>query len=137
MKKTMTSKQLETFILKQLDETKAQDIVSLEISPLTSIADYMIICSGTSSRHVGSLADNLAANAKEKKIAVLGVEHDPTGNWTLVDFGDVIVNIMLPKARELYNLEKLWAAPIKPVKKRTVAKKRKSIPLKSPLKRGK
>lgn len=108
MKKTMTSKQLETFILKQLDDAKALDVVSLKISPLTTIADYMLICSGTSSRHVMSMAENLAAKAKEKGVTVLGIEHDPTGNWTLVDLGDAIVNIMLPKTRELYSLEKLW-----------------------------
>jgi ribosome-associated protein len=137
MKKTMTSKQLETFILKQLNDTKAQEIVSLNISPLTTVADYMIVCSGTSSRHVGSMADNLVAAAKEKKIIALGVEHDPTGNWTLVDFGDVIVNMMLPKTRELYNLEKLWApiAPVKTKRKAAASKKttsKKGVVKKSP-----
>jgi ribosome-associated protein len=137
MKKPITSKQLETFILKQLNESKAQEVVSLDIAPLTTIADYMIICTGTSSRHVGSMADNLVAKAKEKKIIALGIEHDPTGNWTLVDFGDAIVNIMLPKTRELYNLEKLWATvpkkatapkkakPKKPAAKKPVTKKTK------------
>ena len=104
----MKSTQLKKLVIEILDEYKAQDITSLKVDQLTDITDYMIICSGTSSRHVHSLSDHLITTIKKHHIRPLGVESEPLGTWTLVDLGDVIVHIMLPETREFYKLEKLW-----------------------------
>lgn len=104
----MTQAQLLKLIIKLLDEKKAENIVSLDISKLTDFADYMVICSGTSPRHVGSLAEYVAEEVKKKGRSALGIEGKGQGEWSLVDYGDIIVQVMLPKTREFYALEKLW-----------------------------
>ncbi len=91
-----------------LDDLKAQDILALDVRGLTSITDYMVIASGTSSRHVKSLASNMIDNLKKAGHRSLGIEGETEGEWVLVDFGDVIVHVMLPQAREFYKLEGLW-----------------------------
>lgn len=107
----MTPIELRNFVINDLEEHKAQDIKKLDIKKST-IADYMIICSGTSNRHVNAIGDYLVEAVKHEGVQPLGVEEDPDGNWTLVDLGDVIVHIMLPETRELYSLEKLWGADL-------------------------
>ena len=107
----MNPEQLRDFAVEQLEENKAQDIVVIAI-PESNIADYMIICSGTSSRHVMAMGDHLVAASKKEGSKPLGVEEDPTGTWTLVDLDDVIVHIMLPQTREFYNLEQLWGVEL-------------------------
>ncbi len=104
----MKSEKLRELIIENLEQLKAEDIVALNVKKLTDITDFMVICSGTSSRHVNAMAKNLIDKMKEHKIRPLGVEDDPNGTWTLIDFGDVIAHIMLPGTREFYNLEKLW-----------------------------
>jgi ribosome-associated protein len=104
----MKPETLRELIIENLEELKAQEIVALNVKKLTDITDFMVICSGTSSRHVHAIAKNLIDKIKQHQIRPLGVEEEPNGAWTLVDFGDVVVHIMLPGTREFYNLEKLW-----------------------------
>ncbi len=104
--------QLETMqklVLDALDDLKAKEVVTLDVTRLTTITDLMIICSGTSSRHVKSLADNVIKTAKENGISVLGVQGQETGEWVLVDLADIIVHIMQMETREHYQLEQLWS----------------------------
>lgn len=91
-----------------LDDMKAHNVVKLDVRHLTGVTDYMIIASGTSNRHVKSLADSVEDALREMGRKPLGVEGTDVGEWVLVDFGDVLVHVMQPKAREFYNLERLW-----------------------------
>jgi len=95
-------------VVATLDDLKAQNIVALDVRGLTSITDYMVIASGTSSRHVKSLASNMIDTLKKAGHGSSGMEGEIESEWVLVDFGDVIVHLMLPQAREFYNLEGLW-----------------------------
>lgn len=104
----MTTEQLQQFVLTQLEDMKAKNIVCLAVSELTDVTDYMIIASGSSNRHVRSIAGHLTAQAKEAEIEFAGVEGEDTGDWVLVDFSDVVVHIMQEDARQFYDLEKLW-----------------------------
>ena len=92
-----------------LENGKAQDIAVLNVSSLTSITDFMIIATGTSSRHVKSLVKYLIED-KSKFGVPIGVEGLQSGEWVLVDFGEIVIHIMLKTAREFYNLESLWNA---------------------------
>ncbi len=98
--------------VKELDEMKGIDIVSMDVRTLTSITDYMVICTGRSTRHVKALAENLATKAKQMKVSVVRTEGDQESEWVLVDLGDVVIHIMLPTARAFYSLEDLWE-PVK------------------------
>ncbi len=91
-----------------LDELKAKDVVRIDVKELTSVTDYMIIASGTSGRHVNSLSDNVVEKAKAAGRRPLGVEGQDSGEWILVDLGDVVVHIMQPATRQFYDLERLW-----------------------------
>lgn len=91
-----------------LEELKAKDIVSIDVREQTSITDYMLIASGTSSRHVAALSDNVVEKAKEAGYRPLGVEGKSGGEWVLVDLSDVVVHIMQPATRQFYDLERLW-----------------------------
>ncbi len=91
-----------------LEDIKAQDITQLDVSELTSITDYMIICTGTSNRHVKAIAHRLIDGLKKIDIRPLGVEGENEGEWILVNYGDAIVHIMQASIREFYDLESLW-----------------------------
>lgn len=91
-----------------LDEMKAKDVVRIDVHELTSVTDYMIIASGTSNRHVGSLSDNVVEKAKAAGRQPLGVEGKESGEWVLVDLGDIVVHVMQPATRQFYDLERLW-----------------------------
>ena len=91
-----------------LEDLKALEILTIDVKNRNSIIDYMIIASGTSSRHVQSVAENLVEKLKEQGIRPRGMHGDTDGEWWLVDIGDVIVHVMHPKTRALYNLEELW-----------------------------
>lgn len=92
-----------------LEDLKAVEPVVLDVRALSSVMDYLVVASGTSSRHVKSLADNVLMKAKEQGVRPLGVEGEGAGEWVLVDFGDVVVHVMQPAARSFYDLERLWS----------------------------
>jgi ribosome-associated protein len=102
------SKQLLTLAEHALADLKARDVKVLDVRQLTSIADYMVVASGTSDRHVKSIAGRLVQAASEAGCPPLGVEGMGSGEWVLVDLADVVVHIMQPKARDFYKLEGLW-----------------------------
>jgi ribosome-associated protein len=105
----MQAKELQQRIHQLLDDAKAQNIVVLDVHSISSIADYMIIATGTSTRHVSAVADNLIDSLKKEGVRAWGIEGQDTGEWVLVDFGDVIVHIMQAETRDFYQLEKLWS----------------------------
>ena len=92
-----------------LEYLKAVDPVVLDVRELSSVMDWLIVASGTSSRHVKSLADNVIMKARQQGVRPLGVEGERVGEWVLVDFGDVVVHVMQPAARSFYDLERLWS----------------------------
>jgi ribosome-associated protein len=91
-----------------LDELKAKDVREIDVRGKTSIADFLVIASGTSTRHVKSIADEVVRYAKQAGMMPLGVEGQRDADWVLVDLGDIIVHVMLPRIREFYGLERLW-----------------------------
>jgi ribosome-associated protein len=110
--KRMTPRKLLNAALRDLDDLKALQVVALNVKKLSPMMDYMVIATGTSSKHIHSIADFLCKNMKERDITPLGVEGDD--EWILVDLGDIIVHIMQSQAREFYNLEKLWSVNVNP-----------------------
>ncbi|HHJ13185.1 MAG TPA: ribosome silencing factor [Gammaproteobacteria bacterium] len=105
----MQTEQLRKLVLDALEELKGVDILDLDVRDQTTVTDVMVIASGTSDRHVRSLADNVVVNCKKAGQPPLGVEGEREGEWVLVDLGDVVVHVMQPRIREFYALEKLWA----------------------------
>ncbi len=97
--------------LEALDDLKALDPVVIDVRELSSVMDYLVVASGSSSRHVKSLADNVVTQAKERGVRPMGVEGEGPGEWVLVDFGDVVVHVMQPATRSFYDLERLWSSP--------------------------
>lgn len=91
-----------------VEDIKAKDIVEIDVRGKSSVTDYMVIASGTSTRHVKSIADQVVKFAKNLDVMPLGVEGEREAEWVLVDLGDVVVHIMLPRIREFYALERLW-----------------------------
>lgn len=104
----MTPNQLKKLAIDALNDLKALDLKILDIHDMTTLADFMIICTGRSNRHVKSLADNVILKAKQNHVDYLKTEGHKEGEWVIVDLADVIVHIMLPPTREFYNLEDLW-----------------------------
>lgn len=91
-----------------LDDLKALDVTVLDVRHLTSVTDTMVVACGRSDRHVRAIADAVVDKCKKEGYRPIGVEGEKVGEWVLVDLGDVVVHVMLPRAREFYNLEKLW-----------------------------
>ncbi|OGT44874.1 MAG: ribosome silencing factor [Gammaproteobacteria bacterium RIFCSPHIGHO2_12_FULL_38_11] len=106
----MNLNELVKLVRKHLDDNKAQDVTELDVTKLTDCTDIMVIATGTSTRHVQSIAKKLISAVKESGVRPLGIEGELTGEWVLVDLGDVLVHIMLKSERELYDLEGLWTA---------------------------
>jgi len=91
-----------------LEDMKAKDVVLLDVQGKSSVTDFMLIASGTSRRHVNAIADEVVEKVKEAGLRPLGTEGQETGDWILVDLGDLIVHVMMPDARSFYDLERLW-----------------------------
>ena len=96
-------------VLQQLDDAKAEQIVTIPLDDKSAVADALVVASGRSNRHVGAIADQLVQKLKEKGYRDLRIEGVPQCDWVLVDAGDVIVHIFRPEVRSFYNLEKLWS----------------------------
>jgi ribosome-associated protein len=110
-KKPKSSKKerpLATLVTTALDDLKGQQITVLDVRHLTSVTDTMVVASGRSDRHVRALADTVVETCAQAGVRPIGVEGQKSGEWVLVDLGDVVVHVMLPRVREFYNLEKLW-----------------------------
>jgi ribosome-associated protein len=102
--------QLHQLVLSTLEEFKALDIKSVDVTGLNPLTDHFVVASGNSTRHVKSMADKLVQVAKANGLQPLGVEGEREAQWILVDLNDIIVHLMLPQARAFYNIEKLWEA---------------------------
>ncbi len=105
----MNSEQLSDLVVEALEDIKARDIVKLDVRDMTTVTDYMVVASGTSTRHVQALVDNVIEKASAAGHKPIGVEGESGGEWVLLDLQDALVHVMLPKVREFYNLEKLWS----------------------------
>lgn len=98
-------------VLASLEDSKAENIVSIDIQGKSSLGDYMVIASGRSNRHVAAVADHLLKALKDAGLGTAKVEGLPGADWVLIDAGDVIVHVFRPEVREFYNLEKMWMTP--------------------------
>jgi len=96
-------------VVDAIEDMNGVDVMVIDVREMTSITDRMVITSGTSSRHVKAIADNVALAAKREGFPALGVEGAQAAEWVLIDLGDVVVHVMMPAIREFYALEKLWA----------------------------
>ena len=96
------------FVQDKIDDMKAQNVVTLDVSNKNTITDTLIICSGTSKRHVQAIAENVALEAKSAGIFSHGVEGLDDGEWVLLDLGGVVLHVMQEQTRDFYQLEKLW-----------------------------
>lgn len=98
-------------VLGSLEDSKAEDIVSIDIAGKSALGDYMVVVSGRSNRHVSAIADHLISDLKDEGFGSPRVEGLETGDWVLIDTGDIIVHVFRPEIREFYNIEKMWQAP--------------------------
>jgi ribosome-associated protein len=100
---------LERVVLDALADMKAVDVKALDVRGITDITDMMVVASGTSDRHVKSIAERVTQRCKEAGFRPYGMEGERDGEWVLLDLQDVVLHVMLPRVREFYALEKLWA----------------------------
>ncbi|MBJ3814548.1 ribosome silencing factor [Shimwellia pseudoproteus] len=105
----MQGKTLQDFVIDKIDDLKGQDIIAIDVQGKSSITDRLVICTGTSSRHVMSIADHVVQECRAAGLLPLGVEGESEGDWVVVDLGDVMVHVMQEDSRQLYELEKLWS----------------------------
>ena len=103
-----TAEQLLARVLSSLDDDKAEEIVQIDLRGRSDVADYMVICSGRSSRQVAAISEKLADRLKQEYHLSAKMEGKETGDWVLIDAGDVIVHVFRPEVREFYQLEKMW-----------------------------
>lgn len=97
-------------IIRSLEDDKAVDVTTIDLAGKSSIADYMVIASGRSSRQVGAVSDHLVRRLKEEGAGRPSTEGMPQADWVLIDAGDIVVHIFRPEVRSFYNLEKMWSA---------------------------
>ena len=109
----MQAEEVRDAVIAELEDAKAQDIKVMDVVGLTDITDYMILATGTSSRHVKSVADKLVEGMKKRGHRPLGIEGTEDAEWVLIDVDDAIVHIMQAEAREFYDLEKLWGEELR------------------------
>jgi ribosome-associated protein len=105
---THTSEEILAAVLKSVDDDKAEDIVQIDLRGRSDVADYMVICSGRSSRQVAAISEKLVDRLKQEFRLSSKMEGKETGDWVLIDTGDVIVHVFRPEVREFYQLEKMW-----------------------------
>ncbi|MBW9114219.1 ribosome silencing factor [Rhizobium cauense] len=98
-------------VLTSLEDSKAEDIVTIDIAGKSALGDFMVVVSGRSSRHVLAISDHLLTDLKDEGFGSARVEGQEGGDWILIDTGDIIVHVFRPEIREFYNIEKMWAAP--------------------------
>jgi len=103
-----TSEQLLAVVLASVDDDKAEDIVQIDLRGRSDVADYMVICSGRSTRQVAAISEKLADKLKQEFRISAKMEGKETGDWVLIDSGDVIVHVFRPEVRDFYQLEKMW-----------------------------
>ena len=103
-----TSEEVLALVLKSVDDDKAEDIVQIDLRGRSDVADYMVICSGRSSRQVAAISEKLADRLKQDMRISVRMEGKETGDWVLIDASDVIVHVFRPEVREFYQLEKMW-----------------------------
>ena len=104
----VTSEQLLARVVASLEDDKAEDIVTIDLRGRSSVSDYMVICSGRSSRQVGAIAEKLMDRLKQEFGRACRIEGKDQGDWVLIDTADVIVHVFRPEVREFYQLEKMW-----------------------------
>ncbi|KAA8999950.1 ribosome silencing factor [Affinibrenneria salicis] len=104
----MQGQALQNFVIDKIDDLKGQDIVSIDVQGKSSITDYMVICTGTSNRHVAAIASHVVEESRAAGLPAPGVEGGREADWIVVDLGEVIVHVMQDDSRQLYELEKLW-----------------------------
>ncbi len=104
----MQGTQLHDFVIDKLEDMKARDIKVIDVRGKSTVADFMVVCSGTSRTHVKSIAYNLAHEAKKAGNAPLGIEGADSSEWVLVDLIEIVVHVMQEETRDFYQLEKLW-----------------------------
>jgi ribosome-associated protein len=102
------AERLRSIVLAALDDLKARDVREIDVRDKSSVTDLLVVASGTSSRHVKSIADEVVRKAKHAGLPPIGVEGQREAEWVLVDLGDIVVHVMLPRTREFYGLERLW-----------------------------
>ena len=98
-------------VLDSLEDSKAENVTSINIQGKSALGDYMVVVSGRSSRHVMAIADHLIDDLRAEGLGKVRIEGLETGDWVLIDTGDIIVHVFRPEIREFYNIEKMWAAP--------------------------
>ena len=103
---------MHSLAIDSLENSKAENIQSINITKKSSIGDYLIIASGRSHRHVGAVADLLLRDLKSAGVANPKIEGRQNGDWVLIDIGDIIVHVFRPEVRDFYNLEKMWMLPM-------------------------
>ena len=104
----VTSESIIALILRSLDDNKAEEVVQIDLRGKTSVCDHMVICSGRSSRQVSALSQKLVEDLKHELGVSSKIEGQETGDWVLIDTGDVVVHVFRPEVREFYQLEKMW-----------------------------
>ena len=104
----LPAREMAEIAVKALDSKKGKEIRLIRIDKITTLAEYFVICTGTSTRHVVSIADHVVQESRAAGLLPLGVEGEATADWVVVDLGDVIVHVMQEESRRLYELEKLW-----------------------------
>tara|TARA_Y100001934_G_scaffold263176_2_gene338569 strand:+ start:1182 stop:1532 length:351 start_codon:yes stop_codon:yes gene_type:complete len=109
----LAGKELARRIVELADELKAIDVVTLDVRGKVSYADFLVIASGTSDRHVQSIADKVARDLKDEGTRNLGIEGLQEGNWVLSDYGDVVFHVFHQFTRQVYQLEQIWQTPPK------------------------